>query len=169
MRPNESTKNGRTGAHGLNCKIFVNSKAIFEIYEKNYIKVFSFLIVRIVWKKNFPVSKNMNSLVKREFSVFVVKQKIYFRTRLGAISQTDYEINRLVTELHKLDRDTIFVFHSDNGATPQGCNWPYRGGKKYLTEGGTISPSFIYRTKERSILEYLIIKNEIHSRNLKYS
>ena len=36
MRPNESTKNRRKGAHGLNCKIFVNFKAIFEIYDKNY-------------------------------------------------------------------------------------------------------------------------------------
>ena len=51
MRPNESTKNGRKAAHGLNCKIFVNSKVFFEINEKNYIKVFSFLIVIIVWKK----------------------------------------------------------------------------------------------------------------------
>ena len=30
MRPNECTKNGRKGAHGLNCKIFVNFEAIFE-------------------------------------------------------------------------------------------------------------------------------------------
>ena len=35
MRPNESTKNGRKGAHGLNCKIFVNFDAIYEIYDKN--------------------------------------------------------------------------------------------------------------------------------------
>ena len=34
MRPNESTKNGRKGAHGLNCKIFVNSEAISEVYDK---------------------------------------------------------------------------------------------------------------------------------------
>ena len=31
-----STKNGRKGAHGLNCKIFVNFEAIFEIYDENY-------------------------------------------------------------------------------------------------------------------------------------
>ena len=71
MRPNESTKNGRKAAHGLNCKIFVNSKVFFEINEKNYIKVFSFLIVIIQCKKNFPVMKNMNSLVKKDFSVLL--------------------------------------------------------------------------------------------------
>ena len=26
MRPNASTKNGQKGAHGFNCRIFVNSK-----------------------------------------------------------------------------------------------------------------------------------------------
>ena len=36
MRPNESTKNGRKGAQGLNCKIFVNSEIIFETDDKNY-------------------------------------------------------------------------------------------------------------------------------------
>ena len=33
MRPNESTKNGRIGAHGLNGKIFVNFELILEIYD----------------------------------------------------------------------------------------------------------------------------------------
>ena len=36
MSPRESAKNGRIGAHGLNCIIFVNSEVIFEIYDKNY-------------------------------------------------------------------------------------------------------------------------------------
>ena len=36
MRSNESTKNGRKGAHVLKCKIFVNSKTIFQIYDKKF-------------------------------------------------------------------------------------------------------------------------------------
>ena len=36
MSPRESAKNGRNGAHGSNCKIFVNSEFRFEIYDKNY-------------------------------------------------------------------------------------------------------------------------------------
>ena len=36
MSPRESTKNGRIGAHGLNCKIFDNTEFRFEIYDKNY-------------------------------------------------------------------------------------------------------------------------------------
>ena len=36
MSPRESAENGRNGAHGLNCIIFVKSELIFEIYDKNY-------------------------------------------------------------------------------------------------------------------------------------
>ena len=40
MSPRESAKNGRIGAHGLNCKIFVNSELRFEIYdEKNFMSL----------------------------------------------------------------------------------------------------------------------------------
>ena len=35
MSPRESAKNGRIDAHGLNCKICVNSEFRFEIYDKN--------------------------------------------------------------------------------------------------------------------------------------
>ena len=45
MSPHESPENGRIGAHGLNCKIFVNSELIFEINAENY-----------SMKKKFPVS-----------------------------------------------------------------------------------------------------------------
>ena len=36
MSPRKSAKDGRIGAHGLNCIIFVNSELIFEIYDENY-------------------------------------------------------------------------------------------------------------------------------------
>ena len=36
ISPRESAKNGRIGSHGLNCKIFLNSGLIFEIYDRNY-------------------------------------------------------------------------------------------------------------------------------------
>jgi arylsulfatase B len=39
-----------------------------------------------------------------------------------------------------------FSFMSDNGAAPQNCgsNWPLRGGKHTLYEGGTKAPAFVY-------------------------
>ena len=36
ISPRKSAKNGRIGAHGSNCKIFVHSELIFEIYDENY-------------------------------------------------------------------------------------------------------------------------------------
>ena len=54
MSPRESAKNGRIGAHGLNCKIFVNSEFRFEIYDKNY-----------------PMKKN--SCLSDHFEIFVTQ------------------------------------------------------------------------------------------------
>ena len=65
---------------------------------------------------------------------------------LAAIRQTDDLIKKLVKELKNLERETIVVFHSDNGATTDGCNYPYKGWKTMLTEGGTLSPAFLYKT-----------------------
>ena len=49
MSPRESAKNGRIGAHGLNCIIFLNSELIFEIYDKNYPKKKNFMSLRHFW------------------------------------------------------------------------------------------------------------------------
>ena len=37
----ESAKNGRNGAHGFNCIIFVNSELLFEIYDENFVRISS--------------------------------------------------------------------------------------------------------------------------------
>ena len=46
MRPNESTKNGRVGAHGLNCRVLVNFELIFEICDENYLMKKIFMSLR---------------------------------------------------------------------------------------------------------------------------
>ena len=46
MSPRESAKNGRIGADGLNCKIFVKSELISEIYDKNYPRKKNFMSLR---------------------------------------------------------------------------------------------------------------------------
>ena len=86
---------------------------------------------------------------------------------LASIYQMDQQIKKLIETSETLDRETIFIFQSDNGAAshywgpiagqkkwgetvaPRGCNYPYKGYKDTLYEGGTISPSFIYSTKQR--------------------
>ena len=42
-------KNGRIGAHGLNCKIFVNSELRFEIYDEK-----NFMSLRPFWNFRHP-------------------------------------------------------------------------------------------------------------------
>ena len=54
MRPNESMKNGRKGAQGLNCKIYVNFKVIFEIYDKNYSRGKNFMSLRQFFNFRYP-------------------------------------------------------------------------------------------------------------------
>jgi len=43
----------------------------------------------------------------------------------------------------RLAKSTIVVFASDNGATPRGCNLPFRGGKHTVYEGGVRSPAVV--------------------------
>ena len=45
----ECNKNGRIGAHGLKCKIFVNSELKFKIYDKNYPRKNFFMSLRHFW------------------------------------------------------------------------------------------------------------------------
>ena len=48
VSPRESAKNGRIGAHGLNCKIFVKSELIFWIYYENKSKNFDNCIIYMI-------------------------------------------------------------------------------------------------------------------------
>ena len=68
----------------------------------------------------------------------------------GAVRAVDMGIEKLFKEAAKLDRETIFIFTSDNGGAPQeydGCNFPYRGGKSKFEEGGIKAPTLIFSTK----------------------
>ena len=77
---------------------------------------------------------------------------------LAAIKAIDNQMAKILEVAEKLDRETIVIFQSDNGGTSsyldgkrsaRGCNFPYKGFKSTLFEGGTLSPSFIYSTKQR--------------------
>ena len=53
----------------------------------------------------------------------------------ASIRQTDAGVRLLVNELKKLKRETLILFHSDNGGkVGSGCNFPYYGFKSQLTE-----------------------------------
>ena len=64
----------------------------------------------------------------------------------------DIEMRQLVKTIEEKNeaRDTIIIFQSDNGGVSfikgkrHGCNYPFKGEKTLLTEGGTRVPSFAY-------------------------
>lgn len=89
---------------------------------------------------------------------------------LASIRSIDNNVKRLVQHIESLgeERDTIFLFQSDNGGAThigqyrnnfgkparRGCNYPYKGTKTRLTEGGTLAPSFAYSIKSTIIKKF---------------
>nr|XP_024218474.1 arylsulfatase B [Halyomorpha halys] len=75
------------------------------------------------------------------------------RTFAAMVSKVDDTIGDLVEALKEKEMldNTIILFFSDNGAPTTnadfpnwGSNWPFRGAKETLWEGGVRSPSFIW-------------------------
>ena len=64
------------------------------------------------------------------------------RTYAAMIRALDNNVATILAELDKLGlrENTIVIFSSDNGATRDGSNLPFRGGKHSLYEGGTHLP-----------------------------
>ena len=68
------------------------------------------------------------------------------RTYAAMVQALDKNVGAILNELDRLGlRDnTIVVFTSDNGATQDGSNLPFRGGKHSVFEGGTHLPTVIH-------------------------
>ena len=75
------------------------------------------------------------------------------RVLFGYIYEMDQAVGRVMSALHRnnLVEDTVVVFISDNGAPRRTFNvpgstrnWPLRGAKNSLWEGGTRVPAFVY-------------------------
>jgi arylsulfatase A-like enzyme len=70
-------------------------------------------------------------------------QPLIYATYLFSLDQSVGRVMEQVVELG-LTKNTIFMFTADNGATPDGCNLPYRGSKHTLWEGGIHVPAAIW-------------------------
>ena len=71
------------------------------------------------------------------------------RTYAAMVEALDRNVAIILGELDKLGlrENTIIVFTSDNGATRDGSNLPFRGGKHSVFEGGTHLPTVIHWPK----------------------
>lgn len=71
------------------------------------------------------------------------------RTYAAMVRALDNNVATILAELDKLGlrENTIVVFTSDNGATKDGSNLPFRGGKHSLFEGGTHLPTVVHWPK----------------------
>ena len=67
--------------------------------------------------------------------------------RLGMITALDEAVANVTAAVRAEggQRDTVTIFLSDNGGAERGANWPLRGGKNSVWEGGTRTPAFIHR------------------------
>jgi len=70
-------------------------------------------------------------------------QPLIYATYLYSLDRSVGRVMQAVESLGLTD-STIFVFTADNGATPDGCNLPFRGGKHSLWEGGVHVPAAVW-------------------------
>lgn len=68
------------------------------------------------------------------------------RTYAAMVQALDKNVGAILGELDQLGLldNTIVVFTSDNGATKEGSNLPFRGGKHSMYEGGTRLPTILH-------------------------
>ncbi|WAR14631.1 ARSB-like protein [Mya arenaria] len=104
------------------------------------------------WKAGLQVASGILQLelyahVSRQTAVHVSTLPEHSRTASGMATALDAAIGRVVSALEKkgLYEDTMFFFTPDNGGWPAkgGNNWPLRGSKITIWEGGTRVPAFV--------------------------
>lgn len=66
-----------------------------------------------------------------------------YATYLYSLDKSVGKVIEKVKEIGQLE-NTIFLFACDNGATPRGCNLPFKGGKHSLWDGGVHVPAAIW-------------------------
>lgn len=85
--------------------------------------------------------------------------------RLGMVSALDEGVRNVTKALRRnnMFKDTVILFLSDNGGYARGSNWPLRGKKNTVYEGGTRSVSFFHYPRMKPTLKGRVSKDLIHA------
>ena len=79
ISPRESANNGRNGAHGLNCKIFIISELIFEIYDETWSLFAFFTLTDSFGRSNFwLLRKRKRQSSKNRFLKCAEMRRLFF-------------------------------------------------------------------------------------------
>ena len=85
--------------------------------------------------------------------------------RFGMISVLDEAVKNVTQALKAAGKyhNTAIVFMSDNGGAERGSNWPLRGGKNSVWEGGTRSVSFIHYPRIKRKYRRRVSQDLVHA------
>ncbi len=118
---------------------FVVQHAIEFIREKKQQPFFCYVPFHLI---HSPMQAKDSDLAGVDPAVTDVTKRTY-----AAMTQAlDQNVGLILSELDKLGlrENTIVVFTSDNGATKDGSNLPFKGGKHSVNEGGTHLPTVVH-------------------------
>jgi arylsulfatase A-like enzyme len=92
-----------------------------------------------------PMQAKEQDLQEVDASITDSKKRVY----AAMVQALDKNVGTILKELERLGvrENTIVVFTSDNGATPEGSNLPLRGTKHTTFEGGTRLPTAVHWPK----------------------
>jgi len=84
--------------------------------------------------------------------------------RKGMITALDEAVKNVTSALKqsKMYRDTVIIFLSDNGGAARDSNWPLRGRKNSVWEGGTRSAAFVTYPRMPNKFKHRITKELFH-------
>jgi len=93
------------------------------------------------------------ALADKDLDKDIKPTKANQRVYTAMVEAMDRNVASILKELDDLGlrENTIVIFTSDNGATVDGSNLPFRGGKHSLFEGGTHLPTVIYWPKGKVV------------------
>lgn len=118
--------------------------------------------------KYFILNKHSGSLIFEftcsEVNVIATAVADQESQRAGMVSALDEAVANVTAALRRsnLYQDTIILFLSDNGGAERGSNWPLRGKKNSVYEGGTRTVAFVHSPRLTARMGGTVSRGLVH-------